>query len=85
MEIICLDMEKEVRNVLTILFVIFMVFSTRIELEFRDACFCGRRGQNRTTRRKTSRSRIDLIHKWQSIYNSFVEVQISLPSLDTIQ
>ena len=28
---------------------------------------------------------IDLIHKWRSIYNSFVEVQISLPSLDTIQ
>ena len=27
---------------------------------------------------------IDLIHKWRSIYNSFVEVQISLPSLDTI-
>ena len=28
---------------------------------------------------------IDLIHKWRSIYNSFVDVQISLPSLDTIQ
>ena len=28
---------------------------------------------------------IDLIHKWRSIYNSFVEVQLSLPSLDTIQ
>ena len=28
---------------------------------------------------------IDLIHKWRPIYNSFVEVQISLPSLDTIQ
>ena len=28
---------------------------------------------------------IDLIHKWRSIYNSFVEVQISLPSLNTIQ
>ena len=28
---------------------------------------------------------IDLIHKWRSIYNSFVEVQISLPSLHTIQ
>ena len=28
---------------------------------------------------------IDLIHKWRSIYNSFVEVQISLPSLDSIQ
>ena len=28
---------------------------------------------------------IALIHKWRSIYNSFVKVQISLPSLDTIQ
>ena len=28
---------------------------------------------------------IDLIHKWWSIYNSFVEVQISLPSLNTLQ
>ena len=28
---------------------------------------------------------IDLIHKWRSIYHSFVEVQISLPSLDTIK
>ena len=28
---------------------------------------------------------IDRIHKWRPIYNSFVEVQISLPSLDTIQ
>ena len=28
---------------------------------------------------------IDLIHKWRPIYNSFVEVQINLPSLDTIQ
>ena len=28
---------------------------------------------------------IDLIHKCRPIYNSFVEVQISLPSLDTIQ
>ena len=34
---------------------------------------------------KRVRGCIDLIHKWRPIYNSFVEVQISLPSLDTIQ
>ena len=27
---------------------------------------------------------MDLIHKWRSIYDSFVQVQISLPSLYTI-